>query len=120
MNKSRLKRYPVALGVTILLVAGAYGCLWLYKREHDNTAMQAIHRMIPLLEDYRHRTGSYPERMDLLPEGDRARKRILTFFSPPELHYDTLRGGYRIRFYQFPLGPFQGYDSRSRQWFCEE
>lgn len=118
--KPKLGKYLVVPALLIVLLFAGYGSLWLYKSEHDETAAHAIRSLIPLLEGYHLRTGSYPERIDLLPSSDRPRKRILKVFSPPELHYDTVEDGFRIRFHQFPLGPFEGYDSRSQEWFCEE
>lgn len=120
MNLSKLKPCLVAVGLAFVLITVVYGALWLYKREHDNMGEQAIHRMIPLLEEYRLRKGSYPERIELPRPGDQAGTTIPRFLLSPELHYDIVKGGYRLRFHQFPLGPFNGYDSRSREWFSEE
>ena len=112
---SNVRKSLIGCGLMVLLLGGGWGFLALYKIEHDNAAEQTIRRLIPMLEAYRSRTGTYPKRIELLPHMDKALK-----VYAPELTYLNPGNGYRLRFYQFPLGPFQGYDSRTREWFFEE
>lgn len=103
----------------MLPVAG-YWSLLFYKEAHDEAAIREINKIIPILDAYRQQKGTYPGRLERVPEIQTIDENEFLLFSAPDLWYAADADGYRIYFYHWPLGPFSGYDSKSRDWYAEE
>jgi len=90
-----------------------------YKKQHDTIAEDMIRQAIRIVNDYQLSTGHYPNTLEDLPNFQEIQQKILVIFPTPEINYDLINGNYRIYYHKFPLGPFYGYDSKTKSWYTE-
>lgn len=105
----------------VILVGGifVFSCLLTYKKQHTKIAVEKVKKGVESLENYYSKHGDYPETLESIGLNS-FEKKVLYVFPTPKLNYRKKGEFYIIEFYQFPLGPFYGFNKASEEWFYEE
>jgi hypothetical protein len=108
--------------LVFLLIALAARIVIGYVCEKKNqSAKKWIIRIIPEVEAYHDKHLKYPEKIENISAFNQITKaRVLHLFKTPPIRYSLNGEGYKVYYYQSPMGPSYGYDSITQEWFSEE
>lgn len=122
IRPSMMIKTLIALFVLVLLIIiiTRFSILFICNKK-NKLAEKQISNLIPVVEKFYILNGKYPNKIEELKHLKRENNNtIFLIFSIPPIKYQATSDGFQIYYYQSPLGPFYGYDSRIKSWYNEE
>ncbi len=121
MRLSILTKTLISFCIIILFLLLAW-CLVMYVCSKKNDlAEKQISKLIPLIEDFYLENERYPEQIDEIKLFNSIKKeKVIYLFPATTLEYRVMPNGFRLYYYEAPLGPFHGYDNSFKDWYNEE
>ncbi len=106
------------IALVIAAVGSACVALLAYWNSYNLAGEKTIKALIPILEHAKQVNGSYPRELKETEEIRNAQVKIWGIFPSPNVMYRLSGREFDIYYYQLPLGPVDGYESKNKQWYA--
>lgn len=114
LNMLPIRRTAIIIALTVLAIFGGYKILGAYKSAHDRKAQEEAVLAMAVVEEVKSKSGSYPSKFDPPPS------RMWGILPGPEVTYHFDGANCVIYYNEWPLGPHNVLDCKTKEWRWED